>query len=73
MLDRMRNACKGDSDDKKRIDRILRLANDSGQNFGETRNAFMQEKLSPLITSDMEVYRVLERDIFGGHDKKASR
>ena len=73
MLNRMRNACKGGSDDKDRIDRILRLANDSGQNFGETRPAFMQEKLSPLITSDMEVYQVLKRDIFGGRDKKASR
>ena len=73
MLNRMRNACKDGSDDKDRVDQILCLANDGGQNFGEKRLAFMQEKLSPLITPDMEVYRELKQDIFGGRDKKASR
>ena len=69
----IRNEPRGN--DKDRMQKIHHLANNSGynQSFGEGREAFMKSILSPLITSDMKVYRELERDIFGGDDKKASR
>ena len=69
----IRNDPRGN--DKDRMQKIRHLANNSGynQSFGEGREAFMKSILSPLITSDMKVYRELERDIFGGDDKKASR
>ena len=61
--------------DKERMQKILHLVHKSGQSqfFGEGREAFMKEILSPLITPDTKIYRELERDIFGGDDKKASR
>ena len=75
MLKSMQNVPNERGKEKERVQKILRLANDSGQNqpFGESREAFMKAILSPLITPDTKIYRELERDIFGGHDKKAGR
>ena len=56
------------SDDVKQISGPLYVAVKSLLNLrqcGNTHESFARDTLAPLITSDMEVYRLLRKDIFG--------